>query len=544
MSANSSFASNFETVVLTGQAAGQGSKTFQAFDRVDLNNHGDLVFQAIVDDDDSDQTKTYANYYVSRHGGGGRIALESVVSDASWVVGHSRTGYKDAGPLWNTQINDNGTIGYVKRTATWNGGLMDRTTTAPFEVVMFSGGVRSVLARTGTVTPFGVVDSNPADVYAIDHGTPLDYFELGEDDVTYFSAELKPSMSGWPTTSLGFLSASSSGIGRVFVEGDEVSGGDFAFQANPYETYKFAANSHGDAVFAHRYPYEDVPGLSFNGNVTFFDASAGTYQKVIEAGAQAVGLSDGSYYQIGPKHSQGLMLNDNGTAIIQVYVHINEINAQRPSLYLYKDGALSFIATSNYGHAGSYDAAFFTMSGPLALNNRDEFLFYGMPVPAAALNLYLGDVDGFESVYEVGSLAAGFDVEGYKYTGGPNDRLWRDQEYVQLNDNGTLTFLVSIANDAGSNVDALYARGLDGALDLIAYTGMDFDVETDTGIVTKTIASFDQDVFDLNNQNVLAFALTFTDGSSGIFTTVVPEPAAMALLLFGMAPLVMCRRGA
>jgi hypothetical protein len=46
----------------------------------------------------------------------------------------------------------------------------------------------------------------------------------------------------------------------------------------------------------------------------------------------------------------------------------------------------------------------------------------------------------------------------------------------------------------------------------------------------------------LSNDGTLAFRLTFTDGTSGIFTaTIVPEPDALPLLAFAGLTLVGCR---
>ena len=46
----------------------------------------------------------------------------------------------------------------------------------------------------------------------------------------------------------------------------------------------------------------------------------------------------------------------------------------------------------------------------------------------------------------------------------------------------------------------------------------------------------------LSNTGLLTFGLTFTDGSSGIFTAQVPEPSAVALVTLGLGARTLRRR--
>ncbi len=106
----------------------------------------------------------------------------------------------------------------------------------------------------------------------------------------------------------------------------------------------------------------------------------------------------------------------------------------------------------------------------------------------------------------------------------------------------------------GTGVDSTNDRGLwastGGTLQLIVREGDLFDVDPGAGVDLRTISliGFSGDVggedgrsLSLNDNGLLAFELRFTDGSSGIFTALVPEPASVALL--GLAAPLLCFRG-
>jgi hypothetical protein len=106
---------------------------------------------------------------------------------------------------------------------------------------------------------------------------------------------------------------------------------------------------------------------------------------------------------------------------------------------------------------------------------------------------------------------------------------------------------------AGNGVTSENNRGLFlfdpllGGL-LVAREGQLFDVGGDDfraiadGGITFIAGRSDDMRTGLSNAGTLAFGLSFTDGTSGIFTaTIVPEPTALALLAFAGLMLAGCR---
>ncbi|QQE10087.1 hypothetical protein JD969_11225 [Planctomycetota bacterium] len=532
----SAYASPINTVVVTGEASGLGGQTFQGFDRVDLNNRGQIVFQSTIDDDVNDQSVGYANYYVD--GSGTRHMLDATSADHAWLIRHQKYGNVLAPPQYRTQINDRGTIAYVKVKEYWQDGWMYASSNSSFEVVKVNANSlqKQVLAKSGddadVVVPEGwVVDGEP---YVFDRFSPLDYLNLTENDRISFSSTIKRDESTAKQGLYEFVGESGRG---VFVEGDGAEG---PFNANAYEPFKFNVNANGNAVFASSGPMKAGTSGTYNATVSYYDAVNDEVKRLMLAGDDAFGIADAKY-QTGPKHRTGMSFNDNNTALITMYLETS-FNNSAPALYLYKDGELSLYASS-YMYDAANGGEFGYVYSVDVLNNEDQFLFMAHDdLNQPPHELYFGDADGYERVYVDGDVAMGLEELGYKYGYSTGEGVWRDQEQFQLNDRGIAAFFVKLTHGTEPMIEALYSWHEKGAMDLVAYEGMDLGVTVDGEVEMKVIESFDYNVMDLNEKNLFAFGVNFTDGSSGIFTaTVIPEPMS-GLGLMGLGMLGLLRR--
>jgi hypothetical protein len=124
---------------------------------------------------------------------------------------------------------------------------------------------------------------------------------------------------------------------------------------------------------------------------------------------------------------------------------------------------------------------------------------------------------------------------------------------AELNNAGQLALFgritgpgVTAANDAG-----LWAGDPQAGLHLVVRTGDPIDVDPGPAVDLRTISGID--LYTMSNPSagqpvsltdggLLAFRLTFTDGSDGVFLASVPEPTAAAILLAGTIGLLFARR--
>jgi hypothetical protein len=111
--------------------------------------------------------------------------------------------------------------------------------------------------------------------------------------------------------------------------------------------------------------------------------------------------------------------------------------------------------------------------------------------------------------------------------------------HFQLNLNGDAIFNAQFMSPSGDGLGLFYAN-VDGSdPQLIVRTGQDFDIG---GGIFKTISDigllematpWDGRGAQINDAGQVVFNLSFTDGSQGVFTTVIPEPGTLTLACSG-----------
>jgi hypothetical protein len=116
--------------------------------------------------------------------------------------------------------------------------------------------------------------------------------------------------------------------------------------------------------------------------------------------------------------------------------------------------------------------------------------------------------------------------------------------FPTVNAAGQVAFITRLegAGVPPSDGEALYATDAAGTLRLIARENAPFDVGNGTfptllrlefrGDIENLGAGQDGLQTMLNDNGTLVFAASFSDGTSGIFTATVPEPASLSLLCF------------
>ncbi|QQE10088.1 PEP-CTERM sorting domain-containing protein [Planctomycetota bacterium] len=524
-------ASPFNTIVMTGDDAGVGATTFEMFDRIDLNNHGQMVFQAIADDSAADDMKTYVNFYVDANGQKQLIDFDT--NNADWFMtttplsGSGLYDHSYALPLYQSQINDHGTIAYIKLTEAWNGNQKNFDSTAAFEVKRKTvSDASSIVIASGNSG--AAPDSNGQ--FTIGEYSIAGLFRLLHNNDVLYTPQL---VNDEGSNKMGILRSTGSGIEKVFYEGDPAASNGNAGNIEGFVLrhdfpYIINANNDGDVILTHDFP---GPYGTWRANVTVVDHVSKNLNAITRAGDPAPSFPEGHELDSGFRGYEGPVINDNGTMILQYTIQDGTNGSYAGyGLYMYKNEELITIATASY--LDDIDSDFIALTAPVAHNQNDQFAFLGLnDTNASKLSLYIADETGYEQVAAIGDEAFGFSSIGYKYYEVPFERSWREQDFIRLNDNGMMVFYMSLINDENNIIHAMYSRDANGGLELIAYEGMEIEIAVGDAILTKTIDTFGYDSIDLNNQDLLAFGLNFEDGSSGIFTTVIPEPASGLMLL-------------
>lgn len=156
-------------------------------------------------------------------------------------------------------------------------------------------------------------------------------------------------------------------------------------------------------------------------------------------------------------------------------------------------------------------------------------------------------------ILETPSGLTTFAREGSTAPGGKLFGNFSSASYFALNAEGHIAFLSSLTDTLGgsSTANGLFAQDFDGSLLLIAQTGLPFEVapgvfKTPSSITFNNVSvSFsggdDGRASAWNDSHQIAFTLLFSDGSSGVFTSSIPEPTT-SLVLAGLGLPLLGRR--
>ena len=275
-------------------------------------------------------------------------------------------------------------------------------------------------------------------------------------------------------------------------------------------------------------------GVTFDNNFAIF-VDGRTVGPVVRAGDQAGGLAPGIKYKyLRPR----LALNDLGQLAFVATLTGADIPQSSTALFCEMDelGPRALVRSGDQApglppgvslYPDAYDS-------DIELNNAGQVAFTaginGPDVSATAI-LVSGAHRPTQVVAMEGDPMPGIPDATIGYLDGLELRL---ADSKQLNGRGQLAFVTIWNDSAGLERLAILAADTDGQLHLIASEGSVIDVDNDpvqTDLREIEAIGFpgyalEWSSFALNDNGEIAFFVIFTDDTSGIFSTSIPETAA------------------
>ncbi len=287
-------------------------------------------------------------------------------------------------------------------------------------------------------------------------------------------------------------------------------------------------------------------GVDFTNDTGIFSESGGIPRLVARTYDAAPGIGAGLKFGI---IKRPVLNNAGQIAFIGTLFGTGVDGTNDEGIFSESGGTLGLVAREGAAAPGTgagvnFDGGFRTSFGSTRLNDLGQAAFTSVLTGTGVddtndTGIFSGSGGTLGLVAREGSAAPGT-AAGVKFR-----RFDNFGGLVQLNDAGQIAFLGLLT---GSGVDAtndrgIFATDLDGLLQLIAREGDQFDINPDPLIVEyRTIHNFafvggtgggDGRPSSFNNAGQLAFRLSFTDFSEGIFVATVPEPASVLLLGLG-----------
>jgi hypothetical protein len=319
----------------------------------------------------------------------------------------------------------------------------------------------------------------------------------------------------------------------------------------------FSLNNLGQTAF-----YGALTGSGVANDAGIWSEGSGSLALVARTGNQAPGMPDGAVFNIF-RISEPALNNAGQTAFLGVVAGGGVDATNSSGIWSGPAGNLSLVARSGDQAPGAPSGVNFTMSGlhSLALNDAGQIAFFATPTGAGVdstnnRGLWSGAPGSLALVARTGDHAPGTE-DGVVFANFSN-LFANSNRTLILNAAGQTAFVARLTGSgiSANDLGGIWATDRSGALQLIARTGDLLEVAPgDFRTVNllafladpNTISTGNSDgrPSAFNNLGQIAFAATFTDGSSGIFVSnrvAVPEPATFSAILVGTPCLIFHRR--
>lgn len=498
-------ASTFNTVAVTGQPAAIVGGTYGPLTHLSLADSGHFAFRSSV----GGGTASPPGSVIYSNTGHGRSLV--VVAQSGQAVPGS-AGSLSYSHLSPPVISANGAIAFDAE-------LLPPLSPSAGLYAMFSGASTSpqLIAKTGDAGPMS--DTTVRHVFQT--------YAVNDAGSALFRGTLKAAAEERPRVSL-FLSEQGKPLQLVARDGDAVAGSP----ALLYDEWPLGLpqwtdlNDRGDVA---RYVSFDSAGSGL------ILGPLSSPRVVVQSGAQVPMLSDATTYG----YMNRFRLRDDGAVHFEAYLEGPAVTTDSKSALFtaYPNGTVQMhvrtggpapfasfpngtavpssatmfhLSQSTSNDAG--DIAFMAfLSGPGINFSKNGVLCVGAPSDIRAVARFGDAVDLGDSI-----RIAGIDQ-------------------VTLNDRGQLAFFAILSGDVTTaNRRALMSFDPRAGMRTVVRNGDTIDIGDG---VMKTVSGFDTSIYlsGLADDGTLAFTLAFTDGTQGLFTTIVPEPAALSSLALLLA---------
>jgi len=232
--------------------------------------------------------------------------------------------------------------------------------------------------------------------------------------------------------------------------------------------------------------------------------------------------------------SDGFSANAAGQLAMVASILPDGASQSEPSVILFDNNALSLVARAGTHAPGTPAEATFSFFGSQLIGSAGHVAFTG------GLTRDIGGVVGGVNSLGVWSNGSGaLDLvarEGSQAPETPPGALFDNLSLTAINEAGqvvlTSTLEIGVAGVTSNNDLGIWAADTKGVLRLIAREGDELEVDDNVfrTISSLTVQTAIGGIGGFNDLGQVAFAATFTDGSSGVFVSdlaAVPEPSSL-----------------